>query len=346
MILDNKEALQTALKMSLAGLLAFSIYLTFRLPFGYWSIITIAAVVRPGLTNTLSKALLRIVGTILGAIFGLIILTYCANHEMLMILGYFLIICCSSYIGIQKNVFNYAGIIAGVTTTIVIASGLTTHDPQYAAMWRMLEVFIGIICLMFVDLVLSYLWRQSEAPIATIRQEYLAARASFSAPQQTRVLFSTAIIVGLTMTAVFVPWLVWQYTNGFWAAISCLFIMEENLLRVQKKSWSRFSSHVIAAVIGSFSALVFTDNAWFLAIPLTCSFFAFGYFMSINKELSNMGNTMGIALAIMLLTDIGRTASLEMIMFRFSYTVLGIIVGLTVLKCLNHFSLTKPTVLH
>ena len=69
-IKTNATAFITAIKMMLAGLMAFLLTTYFQLPMGVWALVTIAAITQTGLSQTLAKSLMRASGTLIGAVIG------------------------------------------------------------------------------------------------------------------------------------------------------------------------------------------------------------------------------------------------------------------------------------
>ena len=316
--------------MMLAGGLAFWIYLYLPWPFGFWTVVSVAAVIRPGFTNTFGKILMRIVGTIIGGVLAYFIYIASAGNNFLMVSLFFLAIIFSSYIALQKTIFSYAGIVIGLTLTIVLSASLILGNPVLTMSIRMTDILIGISCVAAFNIILQILFPKKEAVIETLNSQINDAYFAINQWRKNKDFVITSIGIALAASLTYLPWLYFRYPGGYWAAISCFFIMEESFLSAQQRSWFRFFSHIVAAAIGGLAAIIIGNHINFLAFPLMLSFFIFGYMMVKSKTLSNAGNTMGIALVIMLLADPGTATALNIVAARFFNVIGGIAVGLLV----------------
>jgi uncharacterized membrane protein YccC len=149
-----------------------------------------------------------------------------------------------------------------------------------------------------------------------------------------RILTLTSLKVVFAMLLTLLPWLIFRYPGGFWAPISCFFILEESVEKTQQKSKYRFISHLLAALFGMVSVIALHEHTKLLFIPLSIGFIACSYVLSLNRSYNTTGNTMGIALSIMLLAE--PSSSQEIIIARFLNVMLGIAVGLLIARYINH----------
>ena len=85
--MTNKyNALLTGLRMSVCGVICFTIHVFFDFNQDLWSVVTISAITRPNLSGTFVKALLRLLGTIVGVLIGLIGALVVGNSPILLFL--------------------------------------------------------------------------------------------------------------------------------------------------------------------------------------------------------------------------------------------------------------------
>lgn len=324
-------AWRTGVKMMLAALLAFVIYRAINWPYGFWSIVTIAAVTRPGLEQTWMKSLMRIAGTAIGGLCALGLMWIGVNHTTLFISLFFIIVFLSGFLALQKNILSYMGIMIGLTLTIVVAASLGSDTPLQVMLYRFSDVGIGIAAIVVVNVVMRWLTPRlhRHVPVASVDIGQ-AIKQLWPLSRQCH-LFKPALVTAMAASMTLLPWLHYRYMGGFWATISCFFIMEENMQAVQRKSFMRFFAHVVAAVVGGLLYWVFRAHQAWLVWPLMLSFFVFGYVMVRSKNYSTAANSMAIALTVMLLADAAHYPTYDVILARFIYVVLGIFVGMLLL---------------
>jgi len=325
----NAIALITATKMMVAGLIAFFLIQYFRLPMGVWAVVTIAAVTQTGLAQTLAKSLMRIIGTAIGALMGYTIAVLANGDAMIMMLSLLIVIWFSSYIALQPTIYSYAGIVTGMTIAIILFFSIAHENFVAIAINRSFEIFLGVLVLSALNIILYYLIKKSY-PEGITKKIISWKRPQFKIELRYAI---PATKVALACLFTFIIWYYFKQPMGYWATITCLLIMEENHGGTLKKGFFRFTSHFIAAVLGFVCVLVllhFSYN-WRL-IPLLLTFFVCGFLIGKENQYSSMGNTMGIAIAIMLLSAPGSHETMQIIFERFYNVVIGIAVAFIMLN--------------
>lgn len=160
-----------AAQSALACVIALVIVLIYRLPHGYWTLVTIIVLTQPNVGASISKGVLRIIGTVAGAAVGVLLLQLVQQPVPFVALLSFVIVV-SSYCGAGR-VAPYAFAIFGITTIIVAMSGFL--DPTVGvsiAVQRSAEVAIGIVVALFVTMVVWPIRAADELPrrlAATVR---------------------------------------------------------------------------------------------------------------------------------------------------------------------------------
>lgn len=225
----------------------------------------------------------------------------------------------------------YAGIVCNITIIMIIATSIDTGNFYQIAVDRTYEVCLGIIVAGIVSTALNQLFvRVNNNSPHLLLNGVKQVGQSIKTLQMRASLLITAFKVVIATAVTFVPWLYFRYPGGFWATISCFFIIEESLRKSQQKGLLRFLAHLIAASFGFIATVIIGDHTWLLMIPLTLGFVICGYILAQGKTYSGMGNTVGIALSIMLLADPGTQGSIQIILARFINVVLGIGVGILI----------------
>lgn len=139
--LENRAALRTAIAALLAVLLAFK----FHLETPYWSGMTVVITANLYTGSVISKALMRVIGTIAGAVLGFVAAGFVVNSFLLYLLTSFLLVAVAVY---YYNLSNYAyAWLLGALTALIIISQLAV-DPQsifYVAVWRCVEIALGVL---------------------------------------------------------------------------------------------------------------------------------------------------------------------------------------------------------
>lgn len=137
---------RTGIKMAIAGLIGFSIALWLRLPNPTWCIFTVIVLMLAQYVGAIAeKAMLRAIGTVLGAGLGILLVGNFASDPAVMIAGSFLVAAFGTMM-FGGNVYPYAFFLGALTTLVVVGS--TMKDPANAwhfGLARILEIVLGIL---------------------------------------------------------------------------------------------------------------------------------------------------------------------------------------------------------
>lgn len=314
----------TATKMMLAAAVAFLIIDHFHLREGYWSIITIAAITQAGFHKTWMKSIMRVLGTIIGALIGYGLAVLAQGNPIVVLCLFLCAITVSSFIALQPTVYSYAGIIAGMTISIVMFFSLVTHNIFPVAVDRSIEILLGVGILLCMNLILSLLFPKRDS----FSIDCHALREAIPHLKGYLSLYAIpAVTVALACSLTLVIWMVFRQPQGYWATITCLLIMEESLRGTRQKAFLRFLAHVGAAVFGLVCVLLLRDHYLWRLLPLMIAFFACGYLIGAQHKYASFGNTAGIAIVIMLLASIGLHSGIAVIFERFYNVLLGITIA-------------------
>jgi len=122
------------------------------LPFenGYWILLTIVVIMRPGYGLTKERSYNRIFGTILGGLLAFGIVSFVQNHIALSI---FSIVC--MLLGISFAQVNYKVSATFVTMYVVFIYGILTPDIVSVIQYRILDSLVGAILAYFAN---QFLW--------------------------------------------------------------------------------------------------------------------------------------------------------------------------------------------
>jgi uncharacterized membrane protein YccC len=135
-----------ALRNWLASMLALYIAFFLQLDSPVWAWLTVWIVAQPTPGMMLSKSLYRVIGTIAGAILGVILIALFAQTPELFVLALALIVSgCTVASNILTNFRAYATVLAAYTAGIVASDAINTPDQIFfIAMARASCILIGI----------------------------------------------------------------------------------------------------------------------------------------------------------------------------------------------------------
>lgn len=342
-MVTEKRAWIIGISMAVAGLIAFFIYNALHFYQGYWSVITVAAVMAPTLSRTLNKMLMRMIGTVVGAHIAFIIAWISHGELFSLAILLFIFVAMVSYFALTPSLFTYAAIVANLTIVLVLGTGIETHGLMAAIEARVIEIFFGIfICAMMIPIIYK-LFLPEKNVLAHWKRDLSEAFFTYHRHPINQNRLMVAIKISLAASSTFFIWLYFRYPGGFWAPISCFFIMEETSFGTMRSAGLRFVAHVIAALVGSIFGILLMQHLFLLALPLALGFILCGFLIGSSYSFSTMGNTLGIALTTMLLVSPG-PLGFEMTMARFLNVCLGIAVGLVITRYFMNFATDKVNV--
>ena len=147
--------LQQGLKMAVAGMLAFHVALWQGLRNPQWCIFTVVVLTIAQYVGAIvEKSLLRVIGTVVGALLGIWLVGNHGSEPLFVIGGCFLIAACGTMM-FGGNWYPYAFFLTVLTTLVVVNN--TMKDPSAAwdtGVARTEEICVGIVASMIVTGVL------------------------------------------------------------------------------------------------------------------------------------------------------------------------------------------------
>lgn len=324
-ITPASETLFPACVMAISSLIAFLIVRYFQWPDGFWAVVSIAAVTQKNVYMTFNKTLLRLFGTLFGAVVAFYSVSFLPQTWLIPIFFIGLFVCLS--IALAATEYRYFMIITGLTYTLVIGSGLD-NSVQEMAVIRTYEVALGCIICLVVSYSLGCFF-----PKIKHHADTLVFRLQF----KKYLLFESCILT-LSCGVTFLTWLWLNYPLGYWGTISCLFVIEENAGRSFDNGLRRILGHIFIVGFGALIAIMIpASNLWMLA-PLTIGLFFCGYTLGLKNEwLQPMGNTMGIALSCMLLASSPGLSQIDVVTWRFINVAYGVTVAFITIYIANRF---------
>lgn len=157
-----------AVKIYIAGMLAYYIASRFLLPQPSSALLSVFLVMNPLSGTGRSKAFIRFVGTLFGVTVGILAAVMLSNvpEFLLAFLGLFFAAC--SYLSLTTHpAKSFTFIISGITSIIVVAPNIGNPNAIVdAGVNRFIEIAVGIACALVVD---SVLFPKQVTPLAINR---------------------------------------------------------------------------------------------------------------------------------------------------------------------------------
>ncbi|WP_119343142.1 FUSC family protein [Facilibium subflavum] len=143
----KRYAIINAFKASVASLIAYFIGLLLgtwlQEPRMYtWIVITVLVIMssQPNLGGALDKALMRMLGTIIGAAVSIISLLALSNWHTLQILVCLIFIFIGVYVATTSKKYTYVGVLGAITVGMIL---MAEHTTITFALYRSFEVLLG-----------------------------------------------------------------------------------------------------------------------------------------------------------------------------------------------------------
>jgi uncharacterized membrane protein YccC len=153
------RAVRNGIKVGLAGLSALLITQLLRLPHDSWAILTVLVMTTSQFVGSIAlKAVMRITGTIAGAMIGVWLVGDYASTPAIFLPLLFLVMAISSYkfgqVGARQ--VPYAYFLVGLTTLTVVTNGLPVpNQAWYMGLTRTEEILVGAMCALIL---MTILW--------------------------------------------------------------------------------------------------------------------------------------------------------------------------------------------
>jgi uncharacterized membrane protein YccC len=157
-----------SIRSFLAAMLALYVAFFIDLPNPYWAMVTVYVVSQPFSGATLSKAIFRLFGTLLGASATVVLLPGLANAPELLSSALALWVATCLFISLlDRTPRSYVFMLAGYTAAIIGFPSVMTPDQIFdTAMVRVLEIGLGTICATVVHSIVA---PTSIRPVAAAR---------------------------------------------------------------------------------------------------------------------------------------------------------------------------------
>ncbi len=145
---DFPVHLKHGIKMGLAVVLANFVALACGLTMPYLAVITAVIVSHLYLADSLRMSIHRVIGTLIGAGLGILVVLLNQGSDLYTYIGLFLAVCLCGVLVTSKPQFRMAAVTVG---TVAVVGGAATNQLHYA-FERVGEIFIGVLAALLVSL--------------------------------------------------------------------------------------------------------------------------------------------------------------------------------------------------
>lgn len=319
-----KAALRSAACACCAALVTFVFYQHFDVTFGYWGVVSVAAVMQRTLTLTWIKSKSRLIGTPCGVVLACMTILVVRQWPWSMEILFFLSLFVTGLLIFLKPTWSYLGIVCGITYLFIVCTYHT--DPQLwhaVSIYRSVDVLIGVMVTYGCYRLFLFRHATGVLPSEIIPFEWH---------------YKAALLLAGATTLSLLPWIFGHYPGSVWAPIACLFIIEENYDKTLHKAWLRLFAHIVVVVLAAGLSFLCV-NTLGIAVSLGLGMFFFGFWL--EKPLwgfdSGLANTMAIAYCVILLNEPGQWGVWHSMLARVLNTLLGIGCGMLVVKAIQHY---------
>lgn len=156
MTAELSSRIHTAAVTALAFVCTYVLAFYWNLDRPFWAGFTVFVISLPSIGQTLQKGVLRMFGTIAGAVAALVLLGLFAQERMLLLSALSLYLCLMLYLMLTSVYYGYAFFISCIVTLIICL--MAVHEPQDAfhlSVYRVEETLLGIGVYTVVTLVFS-----------------------------------------------------------------------------------------------------------------------------------------------------------------------------------------------
>jgi uncharacterized membrane protein YccC len=181
----NSVSLRHALRLALVAALAVILNLVLHLPRGYWSVLTVLVVLKPNFGGTLTTAVQRVAGTVLGGLIAAALGSVIRDQPVLLFCaGLF------AFAAFAFRPFNYALFVIGLTPMVILILNISDVGDWRVATLRILETVLGGGLALLGGFALFPTWERRRLPTqlaATLRTnlEYFQRATDFILNRQS-----------------------------------------------------------------------------------------------------------------------------------------------------------------
>ncbi len=139
-----------SIKTAIACIIAFISIRLLHLEHGQWILITIVVVMsgKPSYGGALQKSYYRVIGSMSGAFFAIMILTLFPNSILAIALSIFIFVAFFSFVASGNAKWSKAGILGGTTVVLILSASPVSIEKGFQ---RTIEILAGVVLALLVN---------------------------------------------------------------------------------------------------------------------------------------------------------------------------------------------------
>ncbi len=167
-----------ALRTAIASCVALFIGWFLLLDHPSWAAMSVWAASQPGRGMLIEKGMFRVLGTLIGTLAGLALMTLCGDHLILLVIGLALWVgLCTGAGNVIHGLFSYCTLLSGYSASLVVLLSEVNHQSIWAlGVDRFLTVVTGVIVALVVGLIFAnrsdedaLIWRLRTLTVSVLR---------------------------------------------------------------------------------------------------------------------------------------------------------------------------------
>jgi uncharacterized membrane protein YccC len=288
-----------ALRTSLAVVLATLVALALHLDNPWWAAITGVVLIQGDRTATLARSIDRVIGTTIGAVIGYLAAATIADHLLFLAVS----AGCTGFViyAQERAEHSYAFLLGGITIVLILFGSLAEPGAAlHLAIYRALEIYVGVIVACAVDFALAE-----------------AAAAASAAPKPgiwtrpiDRELASIAVTGGIAIALIPLIWETLQLPGLGQTPITAFVILTAMRQEPVWRALTRAAGCFLGGVYGLTAMHLVGDAFVPWVVTLFAGLYLFAHITHGKSDASYVGLQAGIAIVVAMIQGQGPSADL------------------------------------
>lgn len=314
----ERQALVTAVGIWLAAVFAFALGTSDP----WWASISALIIANPDRSALVQKAVLRLIGTILGCIIGFYAALALEGQAVAQALFLFGINTACVLMRFRSR-FSYAWLLGGLTIDMAMIGSIDAPDTLYSfVVFRGTEISVGVLAALAAALVLGrdvHGPPASPAPAAPTRMEEWHA----------------ALIGGTMLPVILVAWSLLALPSLLQIVISAIAVIDRDVTLMRTKGLHRILGCLLGGSLGLFFTSLGIDSFIAWSLVFIAGLYALVHVHHGPARYAYVGTQGALGFIITMVTGPGPPSSIEPIVDRLAGMLSGVVLLLLVVTMLR-----------